>query len=159
MTACGRRSCCRPPRGRGNAAIARETGAHLDTVLTWRARFADGGIPALADRRRCGRPRRFTLVQVAEVKGPGLPTARRDRHPAVALVMPGTGTRRPPHRRLDLRLHRPLLAAGCATTHSSPGSTSHGSSSGTRPSRPRPPACWTCTPASGTASRSARTST
>lgn len=55
-------------RGRGNAAIARETGAHLDTVRTWRARFADGGIPAPADRRRCGRPRRFTPVQVAEVK-------------------------------------------------------------------------------------------
>jgi transposase len=55
-------------RGRGNAAIARDTGAHLDTVRTWRVRFADGGLAALADRRRCGRPRRFTPVQVAEVK-------------------------------------------------------------------------------------------
>ncbi|MCX4594636.1 helix-turn-helix domain-containing protein [Streptomyces sp. NBC_01549] len=55
-------------RGRGNAAIARETGAHLDTVRTWRVRFADGGLAALADRRRCGRPRCFTPVQVAEVK-------------------------------------------------------------------------------------------
>jgi transposase len=58
-------------RGLGNAAIARETGAHLDTVRTWRVRFADGGLAALAalaDRRRCGRPRRFTPVQVAEVK-------------------------------------------------------------------------------------------
>ncbi|MFD5063533.1 MULTISPECIES: IS630 family transposase [unclassified Streptomyces] len=55
-------------RGRGNAAIARETGAHLDSVRTWRVRFADGGLAALADRRRCGRPRRFTPVQVAEVK-------------------------------------------------------------------------------------------
>ncbi|MBT2476846.1 IS630 family transposase [Streptomyces sp. ISL-94] len=55
-------------RGRGNAAIARETGVHLDTVRTWRVRFADGGLPALADRRRSGRPRRFPPVQVAEVK-------------------------------------------------------------------------------------------
>ncbi|MFJ8141200.1 helix-turn-helix domain-containing protein [Streptomyces sp. NPDC096013] len=38
----------------GNAAIARETGVHLDTVRTWRVRFAEGGLPALADRRRCG---------------------------------------------------------------------------------------------------------
>lgn len=55
-------------RGRGNAAIARETGVHVDTVRTWRFRFAEGGLPALADRGRCGRPRRFTPVQVAEVK-------------------------------------------------------------------------------------------
>ncbi|MEU6019737.1 IS630 family transposase, partial [Streptomyces sp. NPDC047515] len=55
-------------RGRGNARIARDTGVHPDTVRTWRVRFADGGLPALADRKRSGRPRRFTPVQVAEVK-------------------------------------------------------------------------------------------
>ncbi|MET8421813.1 helix-turn-helix domain-containing protein [Streptomyces sp. NPDC005134] len=43
-------------RARGNAAI------------TWRVRFVDGSLAALADRRRCGRPRRFTPVQVAEIK-------------------------------------------------------------------------------------------
>lgn len=37
-------------RGRGNAAIAREAGGHLDPVRTWRVRFADGGLAALADR-------------------------------------------------------------------------------------------------------------
>jgi transposase len=58
----------RAARGRGNAAIDRETGAHLDTVRTWRVRFADGGLASPADRRRCGRPQRFTPVQVAEVK-------------------------------------------------------------------------------------------
>ncbi|MFG2563153.1 helix-turn-helix domain-containing protein [Streptomyces sp. NPDC048496] len=47
-------------RGRGNARIARETGVHLDTVRTWRVRFAEGGLPALADRKRPGRPGRFT---------------------------------------------------------------------------------------------------
>ncbi|MFJ7495864.1 helix-turn-helix domain-containing protein [Streptomyces sp. NPDC097727] len=57
-------------RGRSNARIARETGLHMDTVRTWRGRFADGGLPALADRRRCGRPARFTPVQVAKARAP-----------------------------------------------------------------------------------------
>ncbi|MFH9298929.1 IS630 family transposase [Streptomyces sp. NPDC017520] len=55
-------------RGRPNTHITRETGLHLDTVRTWRNRFADGRLPALADRRRSGRPARFTPVQVAEAK-------------------------------------------------------------------------------------------
>jgi transposase len=55
-------------RGRSNARIARETGLHLDTVRTWRGRFAAGGLPALADRKRSGRPARFTPIQVAEAK-------------------------------------------------------------------------------------------
>ncbi|MEU1543867.1 helix-turn-helix domain-containing protein [Actinacidiphila glaucinigra] len=49
-------------RGRSNARIARETGLHLDTVRTWRDRFAHGGLPALAVRKRTGRPARFTPV-------------------------------------------------------------------------------------------------
>jgi transposase len=32
----------------------------LTPVRTWQGRFADGGLPALADRRRSGRPARFT---------------------------------------------------------------------------------------------------
>ncbi|WP_034092605.1 IS630 family transposase [Streptacidiphilus albus] len=71
-------------RGRSNAHIARETRLHLDTVRTWRGRFADGGLPALADRKRPGRPARFTPVQVAEAKAlacqlpaeTGIPLAR-----------------------------------------------------------------------------------
>ncbi|WP_405682092.1 IS630 family transposase [Streptomyces sp. NBC_00057] len=55
-------------RGRSNARIARETGLHLDTVRAWRDRFAHGGLPALADRKRTGRPARFNPVQVAEAK-------------------------------------------------------------------------------------------
>ncbi len=55
-------------RGRGNARIAAETRLHVDTVRTWRGRFADGGLPALADRKRSGRPARFTPVQVVEAK-------------------------------------------------------------------------------------------
>ncbi|MEU8546283.1 IS630 family transposase [Streptomyces roseoverticillatus] len=55
-------------RGHSNARIARETGLHLDTVRRWRGRFAHGGLPALADCRRSGRPARFSPVQVAEAK-------------------------------------------------------------------------------------------
>ncbi|QHY94871.1 hypothetical protein SSPS47_07020 [Streptomyces sp. S4.7] len=55
-------------RGRSNARIAVEMGVHVDTVRTWRSRFADSGLPALADRKRSGHPARFTPVQVAEAK-------------------------------------------------------------------------------------------
>ena len=41
---------------------------HTDTVRCWRDRFAAGGLAALADRKRTGRPARFTPVQVTEVK-------------------------------------------------------------------------------------------
>jgi transposase len=55
-------------RGRSNARIAVETSLHVDTVRTWRGRFAMGGLPALADCQRSGRPPRFTPMQVAETK-------------------------------------------------------------------------------------------
>ncbi|MEY9955700.1 IS630 family transposase [Streptacidiphilus sp. MAP5-52] len=54
--------------GRSNARIARETGLHLDTVRTWRDRFAELGVPGLADRRRTGRPPAFSPLQAAQVK-------------------------------------------------------------------------------------------
>ena len=50
-------------RGRSNARIARETGLHLDTVRTWRNRFAALGLIGPADRKRSGRPPRFTALQ------------------------------------------------------------------------------------------------
>ncbi|MGW2410515.1 helix-turn-helix domain-containing protein [Streptomyces sp. NPDC001739] len=34
--------------GRSNARLAGEVGVHVNTVHTWRGRFADGGLPALA---------------------------------------------------------------------------------------------------------------
>jgi transposase len=55
-------------RGRSNARIARETGLHLDTVRTWRARFAQQGLPGLTDRKRTGRPPAFSPLQAAQVK-------------------------------------------------------------------------------------------
>jgi transposase len=54
-------------RGRSNARIARETGLHVDTVRTWRGRFAQEGLAGLVDRRRSGRPPSFTALQVAQV--------------------------------------------------------------------------------------------
>ncbi|MGW7256840.1 IS630 family transposase [Streptomyces sp. NPDC054834] len=55
-------------RGRPNARIAVEVGVHVDTVRTWRGRFADLGLSGLADRRRSGRPAAFTALQTAQVK-------------------------------------------------------------------------------------------
>jgi transposase len=55
-------------RGRSNARIARETGLHLDTVRTWRNRFAGHGLRGLADRKRTGRPPSFSPMQTAQVK-------------------------------------------------------------------------------------------
>nr|WP_242605846.1 helix-turn-helix domain-containing protein [Frankia sp. Cppng1_Ct_nod] len=45
-------------RGRSNARIARQVRLTVDTVRTWRGRFADHGIAGLADRKRSGRPPR-----------------------------------------------------------------------------------------------------
>jgi transposase len=55
-------------RGWSNTAIAAEVGISVDTVRTWRGRFASEGLAGLADRARSGRPTRFTPVQVAQVK-------------------------------------------------------------------------------------------
>lgn len=55
-------------RGRSNARIAREAGGHVDTVRTWRDRFAEQGLPGLQDRKRPGRPPAFTPLQMAEIK-------------------------------------------------------------------------------------------
>ena len=54
--------------GYSNTKIAGRQGVHVDTVRYWRGRYADEGLPGLGDRRRTGRPPRFTPVQVAEVK-------------------------------------------------------------------------------------------
>ncbi|CAI7975198.1 transposase [Frankia sp. Hr75.2] len=54
-------------RGTPNARIAVRVRTTVDTVRTWRGRFADLGVEGLADRKRSGRPPRFTPLQVAEV--------------------------------------------------------------------------------------------
>jgi transposase len=62
-----------------NAQIARELGCAVNTVRTWRRRFARGGLPALRDRPRSGRP---------EVYGPAV----RLRIVAAATSVPPEGT-------------------------------------------------------------------
>ncbi|MGW6215142.1 helix-turn-helix domain-containing protein [Streptomyces sp. NPDC055109] len=126
-------------RGRSNARIAGETGPHLDTVRTWRGRFAERGLAGLSDRKRSGRPPSFTALQVAEVKALAcqlLPRpARRYRAghvrnwPARWSPGPSPGPSPPP-----------LCGVGWPTTRSSPGSTHPGSSSGIPTSAPRLPA-------------------
>ena len=54
--------------GRSNAAIAAHLRLHVDTVRKWRRRFHQQRLAGLIDRPRTGRPRRFSAVQVAEVK-------------------------------------------------------------------------------------------
>jgi transposase len=51
-----------------NTRIAAQVGVTVDTVRTWRGRFAAEGSAGLMDRPRSGRPSRFTPVQVAQVK-------------------------------------------------------------------------------------------
>lgn len=45
--------------GESSAGIARREGVRLNTVSTWRVRFARAGIAALRDEQRSGRPRRY----------------------------------------------------------------------------------------------------
>lgn len=54
--------------GTANAVIARGLGIGVDTARKWRRRFAEHGMAGLEDLPRAGRPRRFTAVQVAQVK-------------------------------------------------------------------------------------------
>lgn len=53
--------------GQHNAQIARDLGLHVDTVRTWRGRFAEQGMKGLADRPRSGRPPVFGAAVRAEV--------------------------------------------------------------------------------------------
>lgn len=54
--------------GYSNNTIAGRRGVTVDTVRRWRGRYADHGLAGLTDRRRSGRPPRFTPVQIAEIK-------------------------------------------------------------------------------------------
>jgi transposase len=51
-----------------NAAIARRRRIGVDTVRKWRGRFAAEGPAGLIDRKRSGRPPRFTAMQRAQIK-------------------------------------------------------------------------------------------
>ncbi|MFF0728167.1 helix-turn-helix domain-containing protein [Streptomyces sp. NPDC004134] len=144
--------------GRSNARIARETGLHLDTVRRWRGRFAEQRMAGLADRRRSGRPPAFTALQIAEVK-------------ALACRLPAeTGV--PLSRWSCPELARETVARGIATFVSASTVRRWLDRDALKPwqhrsrifitdpdFRVKPSACWTCTPAPGWVSHSARTST
>jgi transposase len=51
-----------------NAAIARRQRVSVDMVRKWRGQFAAEGMHGLGDRKRSGRPPRFTPVQHSQVK-------------------------------------------------------------------------------------------
>lgn len=50
--------------GLANAEIARRTGLSRPTVLAWRQRYGAGGINALRDKSRSGRPRKVDEIEV-----------------------------------------------------------------------------------------------
>jgi transposase len=78
-----------------NEQIARELGCAVNTVRTWRRRFARGGMPALSDRRRCGRPEiygpdvRLAIVAAATSVPPEGTSVRT--HALIAARLAGTG--------------------------------------------------------------------
>ena len=50
--------------GHSNTEIATRVGVSRPTVIHWRDRYAEGGLAALEDRKRSGRPRRVDEAQV-----------------------------------------------------------------------------------------------
>src|SRR6187455_3537497 len=50
--------------GLSNTEIATRVGVSRPTVIHWRERYAEGGVAALQDRRRSGRPRRVDDADV-----------------------------------------------------------------------------------------------
>ena len=50
--------------GHSNTEIARRTGASRPTVINWRARYAQGGLLALDDRPRSGRPPQIDPLEI-----------------------------------------------------------------------------------------------
>src|ERR1022692_4450829 len=82
-------------RGWPNAQIARELGCAVNTVRTWRRWFVRGGIPALSDRPRSGRPEvygpdvRLAIVAAATSAPPDGTSAWT--HRMIAAHLAGTG--------------------------------------------------------------------
>ncbi|MBB3733964.1 transposase-like protein [Nonomuraea dietziae] len=57
-------ACAEP--GASNAQVARDLGMNVATVRRWRAAYAQGGIDALLDRPRTGRPKAELTVTEEE---------------------------------------------------------------------------------------------
>jgi transposase len=141
-----------------NAAIARRRRVSVDTVRKWRGRFAAEGIHGLGDRKRSGRPPRFTALQQTQVK-------------ALACELPANSGV-PLSRWSSAELADEAITAGVVESISActvrrwlrrDALKPCGSGPGSRHARPTspngPPWCSTYTPAPSTANRSARTTT
>ena len=145
--------------GESNAQIARWLRICEDTVRKWRRRWcAAPGLASLADAKRSGRPPVFSPVQS--------PGSRRwpARPPRTAGYRCRGGRARSwPSRSSPTesasRSRRRRYAGGCRRTRSNRGSTGRGSSSPIPTSPPKPNGYSTCTPARGTGSRLAATTT
>jgi transposase len=140
-------------RGMPNATIAARLGITADTARKWRGRFAAHGLAGLADRKRAGRPPRFTPVQVAEVKALACQLPAEQGVPLSRWSCPELA-REAISRGITQAVSATTVGRWLARTRSSPGSTAPGSSSATPTSAPRPAGCWTCMQAVGTAFRS-----
>jgi transposase len=141
--------------GYSNAKIAHRRSVVADTVRLWRGRYAREG---LADRSRSGRPATFTPVQVAEIKAlacqlpteTGAPLSRWSCQDLAARAVSRGITAA-----ISATAMRRILAADAIK----PWQYRSWLFPATRTSRPKPAGFSACTPASGTTSRLATTST
>jgi transposase len=63
-------------QGLSDSDIARSLGVSRPAVMTWRARYAQGGVMALTDRPRPGRPRHVTAGEIVACTLQGAPRLR-----------------------------------------------------------------------------------
>lgn len=77
--------------GTNNADIADDLGIALNTVIKWRKRFFEEGMEGLADRKRSGRPRRFSPSGGGRSQGAGLPASRHHGGSALEVELRGAG--------------------------------------------------------------------
>ncbi|MBZ0135085.1 MAG: helix-turn-helix domain-containing protein [Planctomycetes bacterium] len=61
--------------GESNSAISRKVGLERDCVIDWRRRYAEGGVEALHDKHRSGRPPDFSPSGQAPASRAGLHAA------------------------------------------------------------------------------------
>ena len=145
--------------GRRTLRSPRRLGVHRSTPsVKWRRRFVAAGLAGLEDVARSGRRRKFTPVQVAEVK-------------ALACTLPAE-TGAPLSRWSSTEVATEAISRGIAETISAATVRRWLAADAIKPWQhrswifprdpdfaPRPPACSTCMPAAGRADHWAQTTT